>query len=122
MDLTQSQIRASDIAAWLQRDAFGSHAAFEQHPTTGGLAAANIISNKFEHKKPTRMNFSFGFRILISHPGSVLDKRTEFRFGPNHPFGREVGLCQVLGKCWVALDLILKLPDKVTLTRVTLGG
>ena len=38
------------------------------------------------------------------HLGSVLDKRTEFRFRPNHPFGREVGLCQVLGKCWVALS------------------
>ena len=24
----------------------------------------------------------------------------------------------MLGKCWVALDLILKLSDKVTLTRV----
>ena len=38
------------------------------------------------------------------HPGSVLDKRTEFRFPPNHPFGGKVGLCQVLGKCWVALS------------------
>ena len=45
---------------------------------------------------------SIGTQFAI-HPGSVLDKRTEFRFPPNHPFGGKVGLCQVLGKCWVAL-------------------
>ena len=27
-----------------------------------------------------------------NHPGFILDKRTEFRHPPNHPFGREVGL------------------------------
>ena len=49
----------------------------------------------------------YTYCVLVENtyqPGSVLDKRTEFRFRPNHPFGREVGLCQVLGKCWVALS------------------
>ena len=51
----------------------------------------------------SRMQFFFK-KIRTIQPGSVLDKRTEFRFRPDHPFGREVVLCQVLGKCWVALS------------------
>ena len=43
--------------------------------------------------------------VHVNHPpGLLLPKRTEFHFGPNHPFGGKVGLCQVRGKYWVALS------------------